>query len=100
MKLVEVVRGNDTSDEAYDALFQFCQKLGKSPVKCADSPGFIVNRLLIPYLADAMRLAESGNASPRDIDTAMRLGTGGIKNGIILIINNFELKDIQWDHLN
>lgn len=89
MKLVEVVRGNDTSDEAYDALFQFCQKLGKSPVKCADSPGFIVNRLLIPYLADAMRLAESGNASPRDIDTAMRLGTGGTKK-YILIINNFE----------
>lgn len=76
MKLVEVVRHNDTSDDAYEALFQFCLKLGKSPVKCADAPGFIVNRLLFPYLADSMRLAESGNATRRDIDTAMRLGTG------------------------
>jgi len=76
MKLVEVVRGNETLDKVNEALFRFCQKLGKSPVKCADSPGFIVNRLLIPYLADSMRLAESGNASHRDIDAAMRLGTG------------------------
>jgi 3-hydroxyacyl-CoA dehydrogenase len=76
MKLVEVVRGSSTSDEAYNELFSFCQKLGKTPVKCMDAPGFIVNRLLIPYLADAMRLAESGNATRRDIDTAMRLGTG------------------------
>jgi len=76
MKLVEVVRGQHTLDEAYDALFAFCQKVGKTPVKCMDTPGFIVNRLLIPYLADAMRLAESGNATHRDIDTAMRLGTG------------------------
>jgi len=76
MKLVEVVRGDSTSDEAYDALFRFCQKLGKTPVKCKDSPGFIVNRLLVPYLADAMRLAESGDDSVKDIDTAMRLGTG------------------------
>ncbi|KAF7635185.1 hypothetical protein Mgra_00005471 [Meloidogyne graminicola] len=76
MKLVEVVRGNKTLDEVNDTLFRFCQKLGKNPVKCADSPGFIVNRLLIPYLADSMRLAESGNASHKDIDAAMRLGTG------------------------
>lgn len=76
MKLVEVVRGDDTSDGAYDALYSFCQRIGKTPVKCRDSPGFIVNRLLIPYLADAMRLAESGDAEVRDIDTAMRLGTG------------------------
>nr|CAD2181514.1 unnamed protein product [Meloidogyne enterolobii] len=76
MKLVEVVKGNKTCDEVNEALFRFCQKIGKSPVKCSDSPGFIVNRLLIPYLADSMRLAESGNASHRDIDAAMRLGTG------------------------
>jgi len=76
MKLVEVVRGMDTSDEAYDALFRFCQRLGKTPVRCKDSPGFIVNRLLMPYLADAMRLAERGDAEVKDIDTAMRLGTG------------------------
>lgn len=76
MKLVEVVRGDDTSQLAYDSLFRFCQRLGKTPVKCKDSPGFIVNRLLVPYLADAMRLAESGDAEVKDIDTAMRLGTG------------------------
>jgi 3-hydroxyacyl-CoA dehydrogenase len=76
MKLVEVVRGEDTSDAAYDALYRLCQRLGKTPVKCKDSPGFIVNRLLVPYLADAMRLAESGDAEVGDIDTAMRLGTG------------------------
>lgn len=76
MKLVEVVRGTETTDEAYDNLFRFCQKIGKTPVKCKDSPGFIVNRLLVPYLADAMRLAEAGDADVKDIDTAMRLGTG------------------------
>jgi len=76
MKLVEVVRGEETSQLAYDSLFRFCQRLGKTPVKCKDSPGFIVNRLLVPYLADAMRLAESGDAEVKDIDTAMRLGTG------------------------
>ncbi|KAI1720944.1 3-hydroxyacyl-CoA dehydrogenase, NAD binding domain-containing protein [Ditylenchus destructor] len=76
MKLVEVVRGLETSDEAYDSLFRFCQRIGKQPVRCKDSPGFIVNRLLMPYLADAMRLAESGDAEVKDIDTAMRLGTG------------------------
>ncbi|KAL3099981.1 hypothetical protein niasHS_001907 [Heterodera schachtii] len=76
MKLVEVVRGNGTSDAAYEVLVNFCQKIGKTPVKCMDTPGFIVNRLLIPYLADSMRLAESGKATRRDIDTAMRLGTG------------------------
>jgi len=76
MKLVEVVRGLDTSDQAYDALFRFCQRLGKTPVKCKDSYGFVVNRLLVPYLADAMRLAEHGDAEVKDIDTAMRLGTG------------------------
>jgi len=76
MKLVEVVRGEETSDAAYDSLFRLCQRLGKTPVKCKDSPGFIVNRLLVPYLADAMRLEESGDADVKDIDTAMRLGTG------------------------
>jgi 3-hydroxyacyl-CoA dehydrogenase len=76
MKLVEVVRGEETVDAAYDSLFRLCQRIGKTPVKCKDSPGFIVNRLLIPYLADAMRLAESGDAEVKDIDTAMRLGTG------------------------
>lgn len=75
MKLVEVVRGDETSDEVYEALYQFCQRLGKTPVRCKDTPGFIVNRLLIPYLLDAMKLAERGDAEIKDIDTAMKLGT-------------------------
>jgi len=76
MKLVEVIRAPETTDRAYDALMRFCRRVGKTPVKCKDSSGFIVNRLLFPYLADAMRLAEGGDAEMRDIDTAMRLGTG------------------------
>jgi 3-hydroxyacyl-CoA dehydrogenase len=76
MRLVEVIRGQEMLDANYDALFQFCKRIGKDPVKCKDSPGFIVNRLLIPYLADAMRLAEGGDAEVSDIDKAMRLGTG------------------------
>jgi len=76
MKLVEVVRGDETEEPVYEALCRFCQRIGKTPVKCRDTPGFVVNRLLIPYLADAMRMAEAGNAEVKDIDTAMRLGTG------------------------
>jgi len=76
MRLVEVIRGQDMLDANYDALFQFCKRIGKDPVKCKDSPGFIVNRLLIPYLADSMRLAQTGDAEVSDIDKAMRLGTG------------------------
>uniref|UniRef100_A0A914EP63 3-hydroxyacyl-CoA dehydrogenase n=1 Tax=Acrobeloides nanus TaxID=290746 RepID=A0A914EP63_9BILA len=76
MKLVELVRGDETSDEVYNALFSFCQRLGKTPVRCKDTPGFIVNRLLIPYLLDAMKMVERGDAEISDIDTATKLGTG------------------------
>ncbi|KAI1727088.1 3-hydroxyacyl-CoA dehydrogenase, NAD binding domain-containing protein [Ditylenchus destructor] len=76
MKLVEVVRGDQTSDVTFNSLVAFCQRIGKTAVKCKDSPGFIVNRLLMPYLADAIRLLECGAAEMRDIDTAMRLGAG------------------------
>jgi len=76
MRLVEVIRGQEMLEANYDALFQFCKRIGKDPVKCKDSPGFIVNRLLIPYLADSMRLAQTGDAEVNDIDKAMRLGTG------------------------
>jgi len=76
MKLVEVVQGPDTSDKTNAALSKFVEQIGKTPVKCKDTPGFIVNRLLLPYLADAMRLAAGGDAEVTHIDTAMRLGTG------------------------
>lgn len=76
MKLLEVVRADATSDSTFDAILGFGQKLGKACVTCKDTPGFIVNRLLVPYLAEAIRLAERGHGSLRDIDTAMKLGAG------------------------
>uniref|UniRef100_A0A914YJF0 3-hydroxyacyl-CoA dehydrogenase n=1 Tax=Panagrolaimus superbus TaxID=310955 RepID=A0A914YJF0_9BILA len=76
MKLVEVIKGQETSDEVYETLLEFCRKVGKSPVRCRDTHGFIVNRLLIPYLLESIRMFERGDASKEDIDTAMKLGTG------------------------
>jgi 3-hydroxybutyryl-CoA dehydrogenase len=76
MKLVEVVRTIATADEAYDAAFQFAQSLGKVPVRTSDKTGFIVNRLLVPYLLDAIRALEEGAGSIPDIDNAMKLGCG------------------------
>lgn len=76
MKLVEVIRIPETTEETFDALFQFSKELGKVPVSCKDTPGFIVNRLLVPYLMEAIRMLERGDASAKDIDTAMKLGAG------------------------
>jgi 3-hydroxybutyryl-CoA dehydrogenase len=76
MKLVEVVRGLTTSDETYETMFMFAQSLGKEPVTAPDKPGFIVNRLLIPYLLDAIRCYERGLGTIQDIDKGMQLGCG------------------------
>ncbi|ORY00497.1 3-hydroxyacyl-CoA dehydrogenase [Basidiobolus meristosporus CBS 931.73] len=76
MKLVEVIRTEQTSEETNQALFDVCKKMKKAPVACKDTPGFIVNRLLVPYLMESVRLAERGEATPEDIDTAMKLGAG------------------------
>jgi 3-hydroxybutyryl-CoA dehydrogenase len=76
MKLVEVVRTILTSDEAYDAALVFCRTLGKEPIAARDNSGFIVNRLLVPYLLDAIRALEEGVGSVEDIDKGMQLGTG------------------------
>ena len=76
MKLVEVIRGLTTTDATYQAVFDFAKALGKEPVTVVDRPGFIVNRLLIPYLLDAIRAYEQGLGSLQDIDTAMKLGCG------------------------
>ena len=76
MKLVEVVRTILTSDEAYDAAFAFARSLGKEPIACKDNSGFVVNRLLVPYLLDAIRALEEGVASAADIDKGMQLGCG------------------------
>lgn len=76
MKLVEVVRTLLTSDESFDRAFAFVKSLGKDPVSCRDNSGFIVNRLLIPYLLDAIRALEEGVGTVEDIDKAMQLGCG------------------------
>ena len=76
MKLVEVVRTILTSDETFDSAFAFAKSLGKEPVACRDNSGFIVNRLLVPYLLDAIRAYEEGVGSIEDIDKAMQLGCG------------------------
>jgi 3-hydroxybutyryl-CoA dehydrogenase len=76
MKLVEVVRTVATSDETYKTARAFAEKLGKVVVSCKDSPGFVVNRLLIPYLTDAIRAYQDGVATREDIDSGMKLGCG------------------------
>lgn len=76
MKLVEVVKALETSQETVDKAYAFVEQLGKTAVLSKDSPGFIVNLLLIPYLLDAARVYENGLASAVDIDDAMKLGAG------------------------
>lgn len=76
MKLVEIVRTLDTSQETYQSLAQFVQDIDKVGVECKDTPGFIVNRLLVPYMQEAIRMLERGDATARDIDVAMKLGAG------------------------
>ena len=76
MKLVEVVRTILTTDEAFNTAFDFAKSLGKEAVSCRDNSGFIVNRLLVPYILDAIRAYEEGVGSIEDIDKAMVLGCG------------------------
>jgi 3-hydroxybutyryl-CoA dehydrogenase len=76
MKLVEVVRTIATSNEVYESVYEFAKKVGKVPVRTSDKTGFIVNRLLVPYLLDAIRAYEEGVGSIEDIDHAMKLGCG------------------------
>jgi 3-hydroxybutyryl-CoA dehydrogenase len=76
MSLVEVVRTVTTSQETFDRAYAFATALGKEPVTAVDSPGFIVNLLLVPYLLDAARALERGVASAQDLDRAMQLGCG------------------------
>lgn len=76
MKLLEVIRTDDTSEETYQALMSWGKAVGKVTVTCKDTPGFVVNRLLVPQLAEAIRMMERGDATFQDIDTAMKLGAG------------------------
>ena len=74
MKLVEVIRGVHTSQETFDAIFQLSKDIEKEPVEVAEAPGFVVNKILVPMINEAIGLVETGVASPEGIDTAMRLG--------------------------
>ena len=76
MKLVEVVRSIATEPEAFRAAYEFAASLGKEPIEAKDTSGFVVNRLLVPYMLDAIRCLEQGLASMEDIDRGMTLGTG------------------------
>jgi 3-hydroxybutyryl-CoA dehydrogenase len=76
MKLVEVARTIATTDEAFETACAFGARLGKTPVRTSDKTGFIVNRLLVPYLMDAIRAYEEGVGSIADIDASMKLGCG------------------------
>ena len=76
MGVVEVIRGLATGEHTYQRVIEFANSLGKQPVTAPDQPGFIVNRLLIPYLLSAIRAYESGCGTLEDIDTAMTLGCG------------------------
>jgi len=76
MKLLEIVRIPETSEDTYAAIESWGKSIGKVTVQCKDTPGFIVNRLLVPYMGEAVRMLERGDASARDIDTAMKLGAG------------------------
>ncbi len=75
LQLVEVVRTELTSDEVYERAFRFAHALGKEPVRCNDTPGFVVNRILIPLLNDCVRVLDEAGVTPEDLDRAMRFGT-------------------------
>jgi 3-hydroxyacyl-CoA dehydrogenase len=74
MKLVEIIRTDYTNDNTYNSIVEFTKILGKEPVSCGDTPGFIVNRLLVPYLAQAMLMLDNKVATATDIDISMQLG--------------------------
>jgi len=76
MRLVEVVRTPATSDEVFAAARAFGEACGKTPVACKDTPGFVVNRLLVPYMVQSLLMLERGDATAADIDAAMKLGCG------------------------
>jgi 3-hydroxybutyryl-CoA dehydrogenase len=76
MKLVEVVRTIATSDETFQIVYDFAKSLGKEPIRTQDNSGFIVNRLLVPYILDAVRALEAGVGTKEDIDKGMELGCG------------------------
>jgi 3-hydroxybutyryl-CoA dehydrogenase len=76
MPLVEIVRAERTDEAAVDTAFAFAERIGKQPVRCLDTPGFIVNRILIPLLNDCIRVIDEAGITVEDLDKAMRYGAG------------------------
>ena len=102
MKMVEVIRGLVTTDETYERGYAFVKTLGKDPVTAPDRPGFIVNRLLIPYLLDAVRAYESGLGTIEDIDKSMMLACGHPMGPFTLLDfvgldTTYYIANIMWD---
>jgi 3-hydroxybutyryl-CoA dehydrogenase len=76
MPLVEIVRAERTDDRVFEAAFELGAALGKTPIRCSDTPGFVVNRVLIPLLNDCVRVLDETGVTPADLDTGMKLGAG------------------------
>jgi 3-hydroxybutyryl-CoA dehydrogenase len=76
LPLVEIVRTRDSSDAAVDAAYDWAERAGKQPVRCNDTPGFIVNRILIPLLNDCVRVLDEANVEPEEMDKALTNGLG------------------------
>jgi 3-hydroxybutyryl-CoA dehydrogenase len=74
LPLVEVVRTDAASEDAVETAYAFAERVGKRPIRCADTPGFVVNRILIPLLNDCVRVLDEAGVSPEDLDTAMTAG--------------------------
>jgi 3-hydroxybutyryl-CoA dehydrogenase len=76
LPLVEIVRTELTADDAYETAYGFAERLGKTPIRCHDTPGFVVNRILIPLLNDCVRVLDEARITPEDLDTGMKKGAG------------------------
>src|SRR5204862_3219657 len=76
MPLVEIVRAERTSDEAFETAYALGERLGKRPIRCHDTPGFVVNRILIPLLNDCVRVLDEARVTPADLDVGMKHGAG------------------------
>jgi len=76
MPLVEIVRAELTADEPFELAYAFGERIGKTPIRCYDTPGFVVNRVLIPLLNDCIRVLDESRVTPEDLDTGMKNGAG------------------------
>jgi 3-hydroxybutyryl-CoA dehydrogenase len=76
MPLVEIVRAERTSEQVFETAFELGRKLGKTPIRCTDTPGFVVNRVLIPLINDCIRVMDEAGVTPEDLDAGMKYGAG------------------------